>query len=158
VRLATVAVSWAVSAARGLHRDAGGLQGLDRVDRPDGLDGGLQVLAHPAEVDGHLADVDAEPAGRAGARRGVGGGEQRLGGDAPGPQAVAAGAVALHQLHPRPEARGGLRAYHPRRPAADDQQVHHIAAPSPAHDGTVGGRWSPDWSVTVSGRYLDSKS
>ena len=139
------------------------------------LRGGAAALARPARMDSelrstpyasspvvdarltdpHLADVHAEPAGGAGARRGVGGSEQRLGGDAARPQAVAAGAVALDQQHAGPEARGGLRADHARRPTTDDQQVHSVVVPSPAHVATVGAHPPPDRSVTQSARQVD---
>ena len=81
------------------------------------------MIHHPREVDRDLADVDAEPMPVAGAGGDACGGQECLGRDAPGPQAVTTGALAFHEEDPGTQTCGGLGTHDPGRPAPDDQKV-----------------------------------
>ena len=106
--------------------DTGRAQGLGRVDRRDRRDGGMYAGQHGGEVDLDPLDVDPVPGSPAGVGGGVRGREQRLARDTPGPQAVAAGPLALDQQHARAQACGRFRPDDARGAAADHQQIPHL--------------------------------
>ena len=85
------------------HLDAQTLESLDRVVRGDGRDHAVDVIVDLGEVDARLVAVHAEAAAVADRLGRMAGGDQGLGGDAAGVQAVAAH-LALFDQH-------GLRAH-----------------------------------------------
>ncbi len=98
---------------------------------------GPHVIHHPREVDRDLADVDAEPMPVAGARGDARGGQERLGRDAAGPQAVTTGAVAFHQEDPG--AQTAQRSSAPTIPAVPPPTTRRSHGPSrePTGDGVA---------------------
>src|SRR5581483_5761950 len=97
-----------------------------------GEDDLLLALHHAGEVDAHVADLDAELLGAADLAQQVGGGQQRLGGDAPPVEAGAAQLGALDEGHLGAELGAAQRGHVAGGTAAEDDDAR-------AHASLLGG-------------------
>ena len=130
---------------RRAERDAGahGVESFGGVLRLDRADGGVHVPHDRGEVDGDLARPHTELGARACAGRRIGGGDERLGRNAAGPQAVPAHAVALDEQYVGAEARRSLGRDDSRCASPDHEQVDSGAGVSLSHGARVAPRPAP---------------